>query len=201
MSKELEALYRLATRNSGNHRSIEEVDKDFKIIEKALKDYESIDNANPSEALECLERIDNTLCLNNIEGKLEFGIDTEEHTDCDSVIGMTEDLETIKQALQSVNILMQELGCKDMETLRKYARCGYEKLNKKYLKWEDLEFTYEEQAIKVKMGERKYTLIYHKWFMLNKWYYDAELRNEETLEIIHNIRRYLFNDLRLERVE
>ena len=36
MSKELEALYRLATRNSGNHRSIEEVDKDFKIIEQAL---------------------------------------------------------------------------------------------------------------------------------------------------------------------
>ena len=52
-----------------------------------------------NEALECLERIDNTLCLNNIKGKLEFGIDTEEHTDCDSVIGMTEDIETIKQAL------------------------------------------------------------------------------------------------------
>ena len=52
-----------------------------------------------SKELECLERIDSTLCLNNIKGKLEFGIDTEEHTDCDSVIGMTEDLETIKQAL------------------------------------------------------------------------------------------------------
>lgn len=57
MSKELEALYRLATRNSGNHRSIEEVDKDFKIIEKALKDYEAIKNAEPTKALECLEII------------------------------------------------------------------------------------------------------------------------------------------------
>lgn len=52
-----------------------------------------------SEALECLERIDNTLCLNNNKGKLEFGIDTEEHSDCDSVIGMIEDIENIKQAL------------------------------------------------------------------------------------------------------
>jgi hypothetical protein len=68
-------------------------------IEEALKRLEAIDNAEPSEALECLERIDNTLCLNNIKGKLDFGIDTEEHTDCDSVIGMTEDLESIKQAL------------------------------------------------------------------------------------------------------
>lgn len=68
-------------------------------IKKAIKRLESIDNSNPSEALKCLERIDNTLCLNNIKGKLEFGIDTEEHTDCDSVIGMTEDLEAIKQAL------------------------------------------------------------------------------------------------------
>lgn len=62
-----EALYRLATRNSGNHRSIEEVDKDFKIIEKALKDYESIDNANPSEALEEIKTLRgfNQVELNN----------------------------------------------------------------------------------------------------------------------------------------
>lgn len=52
-----------------------------------------------SKESEAFERIDNTLCLNNIKGKLEFGIDTEEHTDCDSVIGMSEDLEAIKQAL------------------------------------------------------------------------------------------------------
>jgi hypothetical protein len=52
-----------------------------------------------SKELEAFERIDNTLCLNNIKGKLEFGIDTEEHTDCDSVIGMVDDLETIKQSL------------------------------------------------------------------------------------------------------
>lgn len=50
--------------------------------------------------LEAFERIDSTLYFNNIKGKLEFGIDTEEHTDCDSVIGMVDDLETIEQALK-----------------------------------------------------------------------------------------------------
>lgn len=71
----------------------------YEEYQKMCNRLESIDNTEPSVALECLEKIDNTLCLNNIKGKLEFGIDTEEHTDCDSVIGMTEDLETIKQVL------------------------------------------------------------------------------------------------------
>lgn len=75
------------------------IQKYFDELEELLTEYEAIKNSNPSEALECLERIDNTLCLNNIKGKLDFGIDTEEHTDCDSVIGMTEDIENIKQAL------------------------------------------------------------------------------------------------------
>ena len=70
--------------------------QDYELLKHAFQHLESIDNAEPSEALECLERIDNTLCLNNIKGKLEFGIDDEEHTDCDSAIGMVEDLETIK---------------------------------------------------------------------------------------------------------
>lgn len=73
-------------------------------IKCMVQRLEAIDNSEPSEALECLDRIDNTLCLNNIKGKLEFGIDTEGHIDCDSVIGMTEDLETIKQALLKAEI-------------------------------------------------------------------------------------------------
>ncbi len=102
MSKELDAL----------ERGILEFEKDLEDdpnnewlkrvvagMKKCYQRLEAIDNANPSEALEGLERIDNTLCLNNMKGKLEFGIDTEEHTDCDSVIGMTEDLESIKQSL------------------------------------------------------------------------------------------------------
>lgn len=71
------------------------------------------------EVLKCLERIDNTLCLNNIKGKLEFGIDTEEHTDCDSVIGMAEDLDTIKQAL-----LKAQANARSEEILQKYYQEG-----------------------------------------------------------------------------
>lgn len=122
---------------------------------------ESIDNANPSEALKELEELEKML---NKFVKYK-------------VIDIA--FINIKQAL---------LKAQEQE-------------KKPYLKWEDLEFTYEEQAIKVKMGERKYTLVYHKWFMLSKWYYHAELRNEETLEIIHDIREGIFNDLHLERVE
>ena len=72
---------------------------------------------------------------------------------------------------------------------------------KQYLKWEDLEFKEEEQWLKVKMGDRNYTLIYWKFTLLGKEYYTSELRNEETLDIIQHIRGKLFNDLHLERVE
>lgn len=59
------------------------------------------------KVLECLDRVDNTLCLNNLKGKLEFGIDTEEHIDCDSVIGMIEDIENIKDALLELKAIKE----------------------------------------------------------------------------------------------
>lgn len=103
MSKVIEELNNLVYSGQENHITISfDITKFFQVISEVrneLQRLESIDNANSSEALKCLERIDNTLCLNNNKGKLEFGIDTEEHSDCDSAIGMVEDLETIKQAL------------------------------------------------------------------------------------------------------
>ena len=158
-----------------------------------------------SKELEALERIDNTLCLNNIKGKLEFGIDTEEHTDCDSVIGMTEDLESIKQALikaekehNSLNLLMQELDCKDFADLRKYARCGYEKINKKYLKWEDLEFTNKVKEMKVKLGDITYEIEYYICNALGLHHPVVILKTSDFIAI--TIEQF-FNDLHLERVE
>ena len=143
------------------------------IIEQALHRLEEIDNANPSEALECLERIDNTLCLNNIKGKLEFGIDTEEHTDCDSVIGMTEDLETIKQAL----LKAQE--------------------PKQYLKWEDLEFSEETKGLNVKMNNNDYILRYTLDVFGGKCCF---LYNEAKSHHIE-LNKQFFNDLHLEEVK
>lgn len=69
--------------------------------------------------LKCFEEIDNTLCLNNNKGKLEFGIDTEEHSDCDSAIGMVEDLENIKQTL-----LKAQENARSEEILQKYYQEG-----------------------------------------------------------------------------
>ena len=84
MGKELEALYRLATKNNGNRRSDEEVDKDYKVIENALKDYESIENSNPSEALTEIFNI-----IYNLDCGTTFEQDKK----------LNECRETIKQAL------------------------------------------------------------------------------------------------------
>ena len=93
---------------------------------EALQRLESIDNAKPSEAMECLDNLGNSLSLAN---ELLKVTDTS---------AMDKYITTIKQALlkaqkehNSVNLLMQELDCKDFAELRKYARCGYEKINKK----------------------------------------------------------------------
>lgn len=106
---------------------------DFEIVENGLKRLEAIDNSSPSEALECLDRIDNTLCLNNIKGKLEFGIDAEEHTDCDSVIGMTEDLESIKATLLKAEQDKKKLN--EIEKLTYLLYSERRKIGQEYVKW------------------------------------------------------------------
>lgn len=147
MSKVIEELNNLVYGGQENPITISfDITKFFQVIREVrneLQRLESIDNANSSEALKCLERIDNTLCLNNNKGKLEFGIDTEEHSDCDSAIGMVEDLETIKQAL----LQQQE--------------------PKKYLTWEDLDFKeisqLDHKIIKAKLDEQLYELDLYRY--------------------------------------
>ena len=173
MSKEyLEALNKI--QHDFGQLKGQELVSCYETIFNALNRLESIDNANPSEALECLERIDNTLCLNNIKGKLDFGIDTEEHTDCDSVIGMVEDLETIKEAL----LKAQE--------------------PKQYLKWEDLEFNHTPKMIDVKMNGNKYKLVVG-YNVAGKNL--AILRDGKKEYYFLECDKQFFNDLRLERVE
>lgn len=96
-------------------------------IKQALLRLEAIDNANPSEALELAELLECDLqATNDLVTRTINGYD------------YLDILETIKQALikaekehNSVNLLMQELDCKDFAELRKYARCGYERLKSK----------------------------------------------------------------------
>ena len=185
-------------------------------IKRALYCLETTDNSNLSNALECFERIDNTLCLNNNIGKLEFGIDDEEHIDCDNVIGMIEDLETIKAAL-----LKSQANARSEEILQKYYQEGITLDSvmalkkemaelkrqvsepKHYLKWEDLEFTRDEKVILVKMGDTVYKILYRCCDGIE----EVQLLSEDekcyylgfTGKYKDNVQ--LFNDLYLEVVE
>ena len=147
------------------------------------------DNANPSEALECLD-------------KLAKQIELDEDTDYWEIRNAHKTVENALIKAQkehnSLNLLMQELDCKDFAELRKYARCGYEKLNKQYLKWEDLE---KDRTYKVLLNGIQYELV--------KRYDDYEYRCDYiTLQkkpsvsiFIYEYEKEIFNDLHLERVE
>lgn len=94
-----------------------------------------------TKELEALEKLDNTLCINNIRGNIEFGIATEELIDCNSVIDMIEYLEVVGSALKELQAIkeakpseafkcvdvLKEDGCittlvqgKALETIRQY---------------------------------------------------------------------------------
>lgn len=188
MSKELDAFKKIAEIH-GNTGSLEGTYEYFLTIKRGLERLEAIDNANPSEALECLDRIDNTLCLNNIKGKLEFGIDTEEHTDCNSAISMTEDLETIKQAL------MERIVWKHIHNTKvKIPLCDvfnnpvplskeerYKYIEHIYYHWEEMKEALEEQNkqlveenIELKKKSNKH---YLKWE-------DLEFTRDEKVMIV-----------------
>ena len=94
------------------------------------------DNAEPSEALEAVKQIEfyvgTIIGLKFVKGDNVFSEAKKQDYEI-----FERKCNIIKQALlkqqehNSVNLLMQELDCKDFADLRKYARCGYEKLNNK----------------------------------------------------------------------
>jgi hypothetical protein len=59
MSKELEIVRKL------QHCGVEEYRIALEKVEKILLEYEQIKNANPSEALKCLDNLENSLSLAN----------------------------------------------------------------------------------------------------------------------------------------
>ena len=164
MTKEyLEAWKRLNTDDSDY--ALKRAVKDVDIVDKALTRLEAIDNANPSETLECLER------LKYYHERSMNDLGCKEHR--------LKDINTIKQAL----LKAQE--------------------PKHYLKWEDLEFTSEDQTIKIKMGDTVYKILYRCCDGIK----EVQLLSEdEKLLFLNLIGKYkdniqFFNDLHLERVE
>ena len=120
MSKELDYLDKIL-----NYQPLTLVERTIiECIKEKIQRLEAIDNAEPSEALECVDKILGYF------GKAQ--IETMTLSKCDVL--------TIKQALlkaqkehKALDLLMQELDCKDFADLRKYARCGYEKMNEKLI--------------------------------------------------------------------
>lgn len=166
--------------------------EDYKIIIQALHRLESIDNAEPSEALEKLQNLRLYQC-----GACEHHhcLKCDVYKDFNAV---NEYLLNAQKEHNSLNLLMQELDCKDFADLRKYARCGYEKINKKYLKWEDLEFKKEEQTIKVLLNGERYLVKYvNEWFC--GWCNRVQITNGiYILCTLGNGMKQFFNDLKLE---
>ena len=201
MSKELEALNGLFDLIHCQE-SFEKAQKYFDIIEEALQRLESIDNAEPSEALECLEDIyRNGVFISEVSFEKQHPTNISPETNK----SISVQCDTIKQALinaqrehKALDLLMQELDCKDFAELRKYARCGYEKINKKYLKWEDLEFEHNPKIIDVKMSGNKYKLVVG-YNVVGKNL--AILRDGKKEYYFLECDKQFFNDLHLERVE
>ena len=124
------------------------------------------------QALERLEAIDNanpSEALESLEEIRDFRYGKEKLLVC-----QTQMYTTIKQAL----LKAQE--------------------PKKYLKWEDLEFSIEKQMMAVLLNGTKYTLILGRNVHIDKL---AFLRNGEINYYFLEADKQFFNDLHLERLE
>lgn len=66
-----------------------------------------------SKELEALEKLNHTICLNNCEKTLKFGIDDDEHIDCKDVYEFVDCYNIIEQALKKLSAyrkIEKELG-------------------------------------------------------------------------------------------
>lgn len=128
MNKELlEALERLAMPDELHIKECEKLGigltEDYDIVKKALLELESIKEAKPSEALECLENYINNIIFSK-------DLISQKQQLLTNIAAIKQSLLKAEEEHNSVNLLMKELACKDFAELRKYARCGYESLNK-----------------------------------------------------------------------
>lgn len=169
MIKELEALNKI--QHDFGQLKGQELVSCYETIFNALKRLEAIDNAKPSEALECLDRIDKTM----------------RYADCD------DDGYKYIEPCKMIDICDEEFD-KVKQVLLKQQE------SKKYLKWEDLEFDHKPKYIDVKMGDNKYLLIVGFSDGGNEMaILQTKLRRYYFVESEDN--KQFFNDLRLERVE
>jgi len=179
MSKELELIRLLIKganeyeKETGNKNPTVYLSRNnLLVIEQALKRLESIDNAEPSEALE--ELIDMIEYFTRLD-YVEPIVRNEIHDKFKDIYWhKLPHLDTIKQAL----LKQQE--------------------PKQYLKWEDLEFNHTPKMIDVKMNDNKYKLVVG-YNVAGKNL--AILRDGKNEYYFLEYDKQFFNDLHLERVE
>lgn len=177
-----------------------------------------------SKELKAYFKIDHTLCLNS--QNIKFGIDADEHIDCQNIDELVNCLETIKKALEereSINNATPSEALKDLERIgsdyflgskdclvKKIYEKEYNTIKqallkaqepKQYLKWEDLEFKKEEQTTKVLLNGERYLVKYvNEWFC--GWCNKVQITNGTyILCTLGNGMKQFFNDLHLEVLE
>jgi len=177
------------------------------------------------EYLEAYFKIDHTLCLNS--QNIKFGMDADEHIDCQNIDEVVNCLETIKEALQRLESIdnanpSEALKCleeirerfsddskgnnswgfkisQELNTIKQALLKAQEP--KQYLKWEDLEFEKKEQTMKVLLNGKMYLVKYaNEWFC--GWGNRVHITNGTyVLCTLGDGMKQFFNDLHLERVE
>ena len=186
---------------------------DQKIIKQSIERLESIDNAEPSEALKCVDKLEQVIeeitisnadLRNTLKASVSLAIIKQALLKAQEPKQYVDELKLVEKKLKALDLLMQELDCKDFADLRKYARCGYEKLNEQYLKWEDLKKSNSEEHLKVKLNNVKYELHFEKWAKYDDATRISLYLNEfcvMSIRLKTNYEKQFFNDLHLERVE
>ena len=171
MSKELEALNGLFDLIHCQE-SFEKAQKYFDIIEEALHRLESIDNAEPSEALKSLEDIyRNAVFISDYD---VFGKQHPTNISPETNKSISVQCDTIKQALLKAQ------------------------KPKQYLKWEDLE---KDRTYKVLLNGIQYELVKRYDDYEYRCDYITLQKKPGVSIFIYEYEKEIFNDLRLERVE
>ncbi len=185
MSKELEMVRTMI--NGANEYEKKTGDKNppvyfsknnLLIIETALQRLEAIDNANPSEALECLEKLKG-MEISSMPFSDEYG--TQEV-----------DLNDIRKVGSQLNTDFREYTATIKQALLKIQE------PKHYLKWEDLE---KDRTYKVLLNGNQYELVKRYDDYEYRCDYITLQKKPNVSIFIYEYEKEIFNDLHLERVE
>ena len=201
------------------------VTEDFDIVERALLELKAIKEVNPSEAMECLENLFSNVVstaytresslkdFNTIKNyilkaqalekeKIIFKHihNTKVKTPLVSIfngLNQEERHKFIEHIYYNWEEMKEALEDKNEELVKENTELKKE-LNKKYLKWEYLEFKHKPVFTEAKMGETIYKLVIGFDCTGKETIF---LRTDNQQIVFHEKDVQFFNDLHLERVE